>query len=103
MAEPERDDGDVDAGVQESHGRGVAQGVHGDVLAAQRRAGDAGGREVVGEAVLDGVVAEPSAGAGREQWVVRCAGVFGEPAAEPCQGVNGRCLRSAALVGNWRG
>jgi hypothetical protein len=35
VAEPEGDDGDVDPGVEEAHGGGVAQGVHGDVLGAQ--------------------------------------------------------------------
>ena len=36
VPEPERDDGDVGAGVEEAHGGGVPEGVHGDVLAAQR-------------------------------------------------------------------
>jgi hypothetical protein len=32
MAEPQGNDGDVDFGVQKVHGRGVPEGMHGDVL-----------------------------------------------------------------------
>jgi hypothetical protein len=74
VAEPEGDDRDVDAGLQQPHRGGMSQGVHGDVLAAQQRAGEAGDREVPGEAVLDGVTAEPGPGPGGEQGVVRGTG-----------------------------
>ena len=89
MAEPERDHGDVGARFEQAHGAGVPQGVDGDLLGAQRRAGPARGREVQGETVLDGVVAEPGTGSGGEQRVVRCAGVLGEPAAQDLDGERG--------------
>jgi hypothetical protein len=51
----------------------------GDVLAAQRWAADAGGVEVAGEAVFDGVVAEWCAGAGREQRIVGLTAALCQP------------------------
>ncbi len=39
VAEPERDDRGVDPGVQQRHRRGMAQGVRGDVLGGDARAG----------------------------------------------------------------
>lgn len=48
VTEPERDDGDVDSGVEQVHRGGVPQGVHGDVLVGQARAGVGGRGEVFG-------------------------------------------------------
>jgi len=79
VSEPERDDGDVGAGVEEAHGGGVPEGVHGDVFAVQRSAADAGGVEVAGEAVFDGVVAELCPGAGREQRMAGLTAALGKP------------------------
>jgi hypothetical protein len=79
VPEPERDDGDVGAGVEEAHGGGVPEGVHGDVLAAQRSTADARGVEVAGQAELDGVVAEACPGAGREQRIAGLTAALFQP------------------------
>jgi hypothetical protein len=55
VAEPQGDDGDVDACVQQVHRRGVTQGVRGDLLGLQGGAGPRGGGGVPGDQVLDGV------------------------------------------------
>jgi hypothetical protein len=47
---------------------------------------------MAGEAVLDGVVAEPCPGSCREEWIAAVAGVFGEPLAQDTDGECGeRC------------
>ena len=66
MAEPERDDGDVDSGGQQPHRRGVPEHVWGDRLGGQARAERRGGRGVLREAGSDGVAAHPGSGAGGE-------------------------------------
>ena len=66
MSEPQRDDRGVDSRFEQSHRGGVAQHVGGDVLGRQRRAFRCRGAVVACESVLDGVAAEVSAGAGRE-------------------------------------
>ncbi len=67
MAEPERDHGGVDAGVEESHGGGVPQRVRGDLFADERRAGDRGSGRGVSDASLDRISAQSAPGDGGEQ------------------------------------
>jgi hypothetical protein len=81
VAEPQGDDGGVDAGVQQPHGGGMAQHVRGELLAGEGRAGRRGGGGVDGQALLDGVGAEWGAAAGRKQRVGGLAGVFDKPGA----------------------
>ncbi len=57
MAEPEGDNRGVDASVQQPHRGGVTQGVGADPFAAQGWAGSGSGRQVLGEAGVDGVAA----------------------------------------------
>lgn len=64
VAEPEGDHGDTDARVQERHRRAVPQGVRGDVLVGQGRAGCCGGPGVLGDEALDGAPAGRGAAAG---------------------------------------
>ena len=49
VAEPEGDDGAIDAGLEQMNRGGVAQRVRGDVLARKRRGGTVGDLEVLGE------------------------------------------------------
>ena len=74
VAEPEGDDGGVDAGLEQPHRGGVAQHVGVTRLSCSGRAARGGGGDVFGEAVLDGVAAEWSAVPGGEQRVAGLAG-----------------------------
>ena len=47
------------------------------------------GRDVGRDAALDGIAAEPAAGAGREQRVLGCAAALGDPDGEDCFGFFG--------------
>ena len=58
VAEPEGDDGEVDAGLQEPHGARVTQHVRGDLLVGQRRTGGGGGGDVAVYDPSDGVAGE---------------------------------------------
>jgi hypothetical protein len=84
----------------------VCRSVCGDVLGLQRRAVAAGGGEVPGEAFLDGVAAEPSAGPVREQGLLRFAVPFGQPGAQDGDGVlrerSNAFLASLAVAGDVR-
>jgi hypothetical protein len=106
VAEPEGDDGHFDAGVQESHGGGVAQDVRADLLAGQGRAlcGCRGG--VKGQAALDGVAAEAAARACGEQDLRRAVGEFFEPFAQDGHGGGGErgdaLLAALAVAGDVR-
>ena len=65
--QPERDQGGVDTGLEEAHRGGVTQGVDGDVLAGDSRAGRRGPGHVQCQALLDGVGGQRvSVGAGEE-------------------------------------
>ena len=55
MAEPERDDGGVDSGLEECHGAAVAQGVGVEPFVAQRRAPVGGHIGVFADQSLDSV------------------------------------------------
>ena len=87
MAEPERDDGGVDSGVQQSHGAAVPQNVRVQLVRPDGRAAEGGGGSVLVDEALDGVAAEAPSGAGREQRLV------GSPARSVIQ------TRSTAWVG----
>ena len=79
VSEPQRDDGCVDAGVQQSHGGGVAQRVRGDVLVSERGTGGRGGGYVCREPLSERVSAERSAGPRRKHRGVRWTGALDEP------------------------
>ena len=49
VPEPERDDGGIDSGCQQSHGRGVPQDVRRDLLAFEGRLAESGRGGVLGE------------------------------------------------------
>ena len=53
VAEPQRDRGGVDAGVEQVHRRGVTHRVHRDPLGLQRPARVLRGLDALGEAPLD--------------------------------------------------
>lgn len=101
MSEPQGDDRDVDAGLEQRHRRGVPQHVRGDVLGRERRAAIPGGCDVEGDASLNGVGAEPAPGAGREQRISSEPGAFACPGAQHGDGVGGKGHDSllAALAG----
>jgi hypothetical protein len=82
VAEPERDDRGVDAGVEQLHRGGVPQGVGGDVLVGDRGAALGGLGGVEGDASFDGVAGESVAGVGRKQRLVAVALTFGQPDAK---------------------
>ena len=79
VSEPQRDDRGVDAGVQQSHGSGVAQRVRGDVLLSERGTGGRGGGHVRREPLCERVSAERTAGSRWKDRGVRCAGTLDEP------------------------
>jgi len=96
VAEPERDDGGVDAGVQEAHRGGVAQHVRGELFLVQGRAGADRGCVVFGQSAFDGVAAEAGAAAGWKQRVVRESGALGQPRTQDSD--SGRRQRRDALL-----
>jgi hypothetical protein len=67
----------------------MPEGVGGDVLGLQRRALSGCGGGVLGEAFLDGVAAESSAGAVREQGLLQFAVPFAEPGTQDGDGDRG--------------
>jgi len=79
VAEPEGDDGGVDAGVEELHRGGVSQGVRGDPFVAKGGAVGCRGGHVFGDEFLDGVAGELAAPTRGEQRGVGLAGLAGEP------------------------
>ena len=90
VAEPERDHGGVDAGVEELHGRSVSEHVGCDGF-------EAGGVGVLLDEPFDGVAAHADTGAGGEEGVVGVAAALIEPGLEHGDGllVQGvfRCFR----------
>ena len=58
VAEPQRDDGDVDPSGEQVHRCGVSQCVHRDVLAGQAWADGGCGRDVGGKAMLEGIAGQ---------------------------------------------
>ena len=96
VPEPERNHGDVDAGLQQCHGGGMPQHVGRDSLAAQR-----GGRRLCGSGVpghekFDGVPAEGPAAAGGDQRAGRLAADLFQPG--PQQPGDLRGERGAAFL-----
>lgn len=79
MPEPERDHREIDAGLQQCHGSGVAQGVRRDVLGGQRGHDARGGGGVLGDEVLDGVATQGPSGSGAEDRVGVFSCAFGDP------------------------
>ena len=89
MAEPQGDDGDVDAGMQQGHGRRMPQNVRCHVLGGYGWACPGGSGGVLSEEPFDGVMAEAGAAPGREQRVGPGAAAFGEPVTEDGRGGGG--------------
>ena len=89
VAEPEGDHGGVDAGVEESHGGGVAEDVQRHLLVVQARCVPGGVAEVFGEPTLERVAAESSALPGREERLGCAAAAFAGPGAEGGDGGSG--------------
>lgn len=79
VSEPQRDDGGVDPGVQQSHGGGMAQRVRGDVLLLKRGTGGRGGGYVCREPLGERVSTERTAGPRGKDWGVGCAGTLDQP------------------------
>jgi hypothetical protein len=87
VAEPQRDDGGVDPGVQQSHGGGVPQEVGCDVLVREGGARRCRSGNVNGHALSDGVEAERATPVGWEQRILAVADSFGHPVAQHrCRG-----------------
>ncbi|HLI33082.1 MAG TPA: hypothetical protein VKU89_10150 [Solirubrobacteraceae bacterium] len=82
VAEPQRDHGSLDAGVQELHRGGVSERVQRHVLGLEGRAAIAGSGEMLGETALQPVAAQPPAAAVGEQRLARLALALGEPGAQ---------------------
>jgi hypothetical protein len=79
VPEPHCDHRCIDAGVEELHGGGVPQNVGSETLRLERRALQLRHRRVFGNSTLNGVTAEPSASAGREQGIIGTARPLCEP------------------------
>jgi len=82
MAEPKRNDGSINAGLEQVHGRGMAQYVRGDVLAREARTGPRGGLGMLVHESLDGITTEPGAALAGEDRIFRRAAEEREPGAE---------------------
>ena len=67
VSKPERDHRGVDAGVQQSHCRGMPQDMHGHRFLHQRRTDAAGHLHVFGEPMFESVATERFAGARHEE------------------------------------
>lgn len=82
VTEPERDDGDIDPGSQQVHGRRVPQAVHGDVLGCQRGTGLGGERQVPGKPAFESVAGQVLAGGSGERGGSLACKAFGEVAGQ---------------------
>ena len=67
VSKPKRDHRGVDAGVQQSHCRGMPQDMHGHRFLHQRRAHAASHLHVLGEPMFESVATERFAGARHEE------------------------------------
>jgi hypothetical protein len=88
VAEPERDDGGVDSGVEQSHGRGVAEHVWCDLLAGQRGAGRCRCSGVNSDPLGESVQAQRTTAVAGKQWIARVCGAFGHPGAQDGDGAD---------------
>jgi hypothetical protein len=82
VTEPEGDDGRIHTGVQQPHGRGVAQDVERDRLTAQRWARAHGCRDGGPETMFKGVAAERSPGSRRKERIICLTSPLPQPAAK---------------------
>jgi hypothetical protein len=103
---PEGDRDGIDPGVQQGHGRGMPQGVRGDVFVLDGRAARRRGRDVPFDQVLDGVGGQRPPCNGREQRIGGLAGVLAEPGADHGGDVRGErgnaVLASLAVAADGR-
>lgn len=97
VTEPQRECGLVDPGPSQLDGAAVAKDVRGRFLAEEGRAGLGGCRAVLGEEAFDGISAELSAPAGREERLERLALSFSQPGSERRHG-RGRQRRDPLLA-----
>lgn len=92
MAEPQGDDGDIDSREQKPHGGGMPEGVRRDLFGSDGRAGSAGDRDVVSDAMLDRVTGEVLPGDGWEQRFRWSPVALREPGSQHADGQrNQRC------------
>ena len=96
VAEPESNDGDVVAGVEETHRGCVPERVSRDVFGSERRAGSGGNTDDVSDAVFDGVAAERLACRRCEQGTDWGSRVLDEPCLDDCSDC--WCERCAAFL-----
>jgi hypothetical protein len=90
MAQPKRDNGRVDPGVQQPHRGCVTQDVRRDRLCGQRRAALGGVGGVVRDSAGERFAGEWFAGAGRDQRIGGRTAPFGEPHPEYRGGLLGQ-------------
>src|SRR5438552_4757345 len=95
-AEPQRDDGGIDAGAEQGHCAAMAEYVRVQALGLQAGTGLRRGGCVNTEPALDRVAAEPPPGPGWEQRVVRRAASLGDPCPHHRLGLAGE--RDGALL-----
>ncbi len=96
VAEPQSDDGGVDARLQQGHGAAVAEDVGVEPLGSDRGAVGRRGGGVLAHEPLYGVTAEPTTGACRKQRLVATAGALGHP--DPEDGLGGGGQRDGAVA-----
>ena len=90
MSEPERNDGLIDAMVEQLHGCTVAQGMWAYPLTGQAWAGARGGQTVFADQMFQGVTREWFVTDGREQWPI----ILSVPFLQPVTQRFGRVRRS---------
>src|SRR6516164_8732300 len=84
MAEPQSDDGAIDARLQEVHGHRVPQTMNSDALSIQRRAHGRSGLAVFVQHILNAMNAQPlTSGAGKQDALFSALRLF-QPASQDC-------------------
>jgi hypothetical protein len=82
VSKPKRDHRGVDAGMQQSHCRGMPQDMHGHRFPHQRRTDAAGHLHVFGEPMFESVATERFAGARHEERSPRRTAALCKPDAQ---------------------
>ena len=89
VAEPQGDDGAVDAGLEQRHRAAVAEHVWVHALADKGRAAPCGGGDMGRDTTLDGIARQPTSSSGGEQRILRLSATFAEPDGDNGLGVSG--------------
>ncbi len=84
MAEPQGDDGTIDASLQEVHGHRVPQTMNSDTLSSQRRAHGRSGLAVFVQYILNAMNAQPLTSGARKQDTLFSALRLFQPASQDC-------------------